>query len=308
MVVTTELVISILRHLCAADLSQTAAVCALWRGCVNDERLWHTLCRQKWRDTRLALEDVTSWKAFYARRAALDRPDETTTPCRDAAGVQFMVTITEIVPPSELEDGHTRTVLARSFHGRSARPSCLGSAVGFSWPTRMQAPMRAWPEGFERSEWRVALTAFRAADQKLCRLLHDVRLTREQARLPPSPGRPSPGRPSGSWPQRSSGGLGTGHRPATRPQRRPSPGRPSGSGPRPRAPRSDACRESSGWPAAVPLAQVERSCSGSEQIIDAIVSARVPILPHVFDRPGFAGHRAPASSSGGIMEGAIGPH
>ena len=37
------------------------------------------------------------------------------------------------------------------------------------------------------------------------------------------------------------------------------------------------------------IEQVERATAADEQIIDAIVSTRVPVLRHVFDRPGFTG-------------------
>ena len=37
------------------------------------------------------------------------------------------------------------------------------------------------------------------------------------------------------------------------------------------------------------IEQVERTTAADEQIIDALVSTRVAVLRHVFDRPGFAG-------------------
>ena len=207
---TSELVIAILLQLDSADdLLRAGACCNMWR-CMSESpclQLWRRLSCRRWSDLRQGLESVIDWKSFFRRRITLEMAPEL-LPMRCADGRHFMVQLTE-------RTGQTsRAIISRSFDGHAALPSCLGSNVGFCWPSELQSPLANWPEGSHASNWHISVTAFRASDQCLCELLHAVPMMREQ---------------------------------------------------------------------------VERVTSSDEQIIDAIVSHRLPVLTHVFDRPGFEG-------------------
>ncbi|KAL1495271.1 hypothetical protein AB1Y20_017131 [Prymnesium parvum] len=161
---------------------RAAGVCTLWRAVLEaDElQLWWRLARERWRDIRyvtpelLGLANGAEEKRFFLRRAARELP-HAQPPVRCASALHFFVQLTEKQP-----DQRDRFILARTFDGHVAAPSCLGAPVGFSWPTRLLCPLHRWPEAHEGSSFDVSVTVFRSSDQRLCPLLSRARMCIEQ--------------------------------------------------------------------------------------------------------------------------------